>query len=85
VRKHYIGERFDVGHLLERRKPNALGRESSHPAPDGSESVTSSIGTMRLPELPDLSSQQISTTELVVGPPPPDYDDDPFATLDETP
>ncbi len=24
VRRHYIGERFDVGHLLEKRRPNAI-------------------------------------------------------------
>ncbi|QEH37652.1 Lipopolysaccharide export system ATP-binding protein LptB [Aquisphaera giovannonii] len=91
VRKHYIGERFDVGHLLERRKPNALEREPGYDAPGGS--GTSSISTMRLPELPgrsgqhelpDVSSQQISTTELVVGPPPCGFaDDDPFAALDQ--
>ncbi len=89
VRRHYIGERFDVGHLLEKRRPNAIaqaGRPESHEIAAGS-----------LPaELPDLSSKQIIIGELV--PPPLDYpatqslqahpeypfdDDDPFATLEE--
>ena len=89
VRRHYIGERFDVGHLLEKRRPNAIaqaGRPQSH-----------EIATGSLPaELPDLSSKQIIIGELV--PPPLDYpatqsvqahpeypfdDDDPFATLEE--
>ncbi|WP_165225962.1 LPS export ABC transporter ATP-binding protein [Aquisphaera insulae] len=90
VRKHYIGERFDVGHLLDRRRPNALERDSGYHDPGGS--GTSSISTMRLPELPshsaradhpDISSQQISTTELGPGPLPCDLNDDPFAALDE--
>ena len=32
VRRHYIGERFDVGHLLERRRPVSL---SHHAGPHG--------------------------------------------------
>ena len=32
VRRHYIGERFDVGHLLERRRPVSL---SHHAGPRG--------------------------------------------------
>ena len=32
VRRHYIGERFDVGHLLERRRPVSLSHQSGSPA-----------------------------------------------------
>jgi lipopolysaccharide export system ATP-binding protein len=31
VRRHYIGERFDVGHLLERRRPVSLSHHHSQP------------------------------------------------------
>ena len=33
LRRHYIGERFDVGHLLDRSAPHALGRDSDTSAP----------------------------------------------------
>lgn len=33
VRRHYIGERFDVGHLLDRSAPHALGRDTPAPQP----------------------------------------------------
>jgi len=33
VRRHYIGERFDVGHLLDGRQPHALPGEGEGPAP----------------------------------------------------
>ncbi len=36
VRRHYIGERFDVGHLLERRRPVSLSHQQAR---DGSRSV----------------------------------------------
>ncbi len=95
VRRHYIGERFDVGHLLEKRGPNAIahaGRSESHEVPAATKPA----------ELPDLSSKQIIIGEI--GVPPldnlhghtsqilpdqilPEYtydeDDDPFATLEE--
>jgi lipopolysaccharide export system ATP-binding protein len=32
VRRHYIGERFDVGHLLERRRPVSLSHHAAQPA-----------------------------------------------------
>jgi lipopolysaccharide export system ATP-binding protein len=38
VRRHYIGERFDVGHLLERRRPVSL---SHHQSPAESSSAES--------------------------------------------
>ena len=31
VRRHYIGERFDVGHLLDRRKPTSLSHKAHTP------------------------------------------------------
>jgi lipopolysaccharide export system ATP-binding protein len=34
VRRHYIGERFDVGHLLDRRRPALLAQPAA-PAPEG--------------------------------------------------
>ncbi len=94
VRRHYIGERFDVGHLLEKRRPNAIAqasRSESHEVPTATKPA----------ELPDLSSKQIIIGEI--GIPPldnlpghtnqilpdqilPEYtfddDDDPFATLE---
>jgi ABC-type multidrug transport system ATPase subunit len=75
VRQHYIGERFDVGHLLEKHRPTAITQAAARielrEAP-------------ALPEFTDLSSQQITTDRIV--PPILDDgfdDDDPFATLDE--
>ena len=32
VRRHYIGERFDVGHLLERRRPVSLSHHAGSAA-----------------------------------------------------
>ena len=32
VRRHYIGERFDVGHLLDRRRPVSLSHQNQHQA-----------------------------------------------------
>jgi lipopolysaccharide export system ATP-binding protein len=40
VRRHYIGERFDVGHLLERRRPVSL----SHPHVAGDPSSPPAVG-----------------------------------------
>jgi lipopolysaccharide export system ATP-binding protein len=36
VRRHYIGERFDVGHLLERRRPVSLSHKSGAASESGS-------------------------------------------------
>ena len=57
VRRHYIGERFDVGHLLEKRRPNAIAqasRSESHEVPTATKPA----------ELPDLSSKQIIIGEI---------------------
>lgn len=76
VRQHYIGERFDVGHLLDKRKPSALPRAVQVPARDPAPAVP--------PQLPDLSSRQFSTN-LTVSPlaDAPFDDEDPFTTLEE--
>ena len=76
VRQHYIGERFDVGHLLEKRKPTAITQATAR---------IEARDPAVLPELPDLSSRQITTDVIVPPPVGPVYDDDddPFATLDE--
>ena len=34
VRRHYIGERFDVGHLLDRRRPASLPHPAQEPSSD---------------------------------------------------
>ena len=89
VRRHYIGERFDVGHLLEKRRPVAIaqaaGRAESHDAPSAPVPA----------ELPDLSSRQIIIAGISMPPSDnqpgqaarPEYglddDDDPFATLEQ--
>jgi lipopolysaccharide export system ATP-binding protein len=89
VRRHYIGERFDVGHLLEKRRPVAItqaaGRAESHGVPSAPVPA----------ELPDLSSRQIIIADISIPPSEnlpgqafrPEYgiddDDDPFATLEQ--
>jgi len=91
VRRHYIGERFDVGHLLEKRRPVAISQAAGR-AESRDASSASKPG-----ERLDISSKQIIITDLVIPPPdnPPgqaarpehnyefDDDDDPFATLEE--
>jgi lipopolysaccharide export system ATP-binding protein len=42
VRRHYIGERFDVGHLLERRRPASLTHHHSPAESDSPEPATTS-------------------------------------------
>jgi ABC-type glutathione transport system ATPase component len=56
VRRHYIGERFDVGHLLDKHKPVAIPQAASR-----AEAREAQSGPA---ELEDLSSQQIITTEF---------------------
>jgi lipopolysaccharide export system ATP-binding protein len=56
VRRHYIGERFDVGHLLEKRRPIAISQAASR--------AETSDGSAYPAELADMSSQQIIVTEL---------------------
>ena len=56
VRRHYIGERFDVGHLLEKRRPVAIPQAASRAASrDGAEVHA---------ELDDMSSKEIIVTSM---------------------
>ena len=87
VRRHYIGERFDVGHLLEKHRPVAITQAASRLEPRDRD-----LPGRPAAELPDMRSQQIATTDLVLPPginpscnpdrPDDPFDDDPFATLD---
>jgi lipopolysaccharide export system ATP-binding protein len=58
VRRHYIGERFDVGHLLDRRRPVSISHAASDTEVDPGNPVFAE------PELPALPGQFVST-ELV--------------------
>ncbi len=50
VRRHYIGERFDVGHLLERRRPVSLSHHGGqHPPSDGPEPAMASAAVTPTP------------------------------------
>ncbi|MFO0890422.1 MAG: LPS export ABC transporter ATP-binding protein [Isosphaeraceae bacterium] len=66
VRKHYIGERFDVGHLLEKRRPTSISHASARDEADAPPALQARAS------LPDLSSRQISTDHIL----PPAADDD---------
>ena len=59
VRRHYIGERFDVGHLLDRRRPVSLPHvsiaDSAEPNPSGPRQL--------VPGLMD----QLVTTEMILS------------------
>jgi ABC-type multidrug transport system ATPase subunit len=56
VRRHYIGERFDVGHLLDRRRPVSLPHvaiaDSAEPGPE---------------ELVPGLMEQLVTTEMILS------------------
>jgi lipopolysaccharide export system ATP-binding protein len=58
VRRHYIGERFDVGHLLEKRRPMAI----THSAARVADSQELKVGPE---DSPGMSSQQIITSDLM--------------------
>jgi lipopolysaccharide export system ATP-binding protein len=45
VRRHYIGERFDVGHLLDRRRPVALSHPSASLPADPPIAATEPVDT----------------------------------------
>ena len=59
VRRHYIGERFDVGHLLDRRRPVSLPHVA---ITDGTEPNSEAPGKL----LPDLMNQLV-TTEMILS------------------
>ncbi len=62
VRRHYIGERFDLGHLLERHRPMSLpvGEPANPPSDDDHPHSSDHHAPMGLVD-------SIVTTELVVG------------------
>jgi lipopolysaccharide export system ATP-binding protein len=60
VRRHYIGERFDVGHLLDRRRPVSIAHSAGDSARDSADAGSDALG----PVLPALPGQLVST-ELV--------------------
>jgi lipopolysaccharide export system ATP-binding protein len=60
VRRHYIGERFDIGHLLERHRPVAIPQ--SLPAADS----ISSDPVQSVASLPALPYSYV-TTELILN------------------
>jgi lipopolysaccharide export system ATP-binding protein len=63
VRRHYIGERFDVGHLLDRRRPASL----SYPAATSADSPPLGELATETQALPPALLGPLVTTELIVG------------------
>jgi lipopolysaccharide export system ATP-binding protein len=61
VRRHYIGERFDVGHLLDRRRPVSLAHQAT-PAVESAVPAEPEQGNTPPPLLGPLV-----TTEWIVG------------------
>ena len=57
VRRHYIGERFDVGHLLDRRRPVGIAQSGS---PEDS-------ATLTLEAAASDSSHEFHSTELILA------------------
>src|SRR5262249_2907785 len=96
VRRHYIGERFDVGHLLDHRKPASI---SHH----GSTAPAHPPALAGMPDAPPALPGPLVTTEWIVGrvdqscvqtthtqssselPPPPPYPDGPTPGVYEEP
>jgi len=63
VRRHYIGERFDVGHLLDRRRPASLAQ----PAVAHEGGTDESLESDEFDEPSQMVLNQLVTTELIVG------------------
>ncbi len=61
MRRHYIGERFDVGHLLDRRRPVSIPQSVPAANPSAENFVDPSGAD--LPALP----YPFVTTELILG------------------
>ena len=60
VRRHYIGERFDVGHLLDRRRPISIPHSAPAAGPDPAGPSQGEAG----PHVPALPGQFV-TTEMI--------------------
>jgi lipopolysaccharide export system ATP-binding protein len=60
VRRHYIGERFDVGHLLDRRKPVSISHQAAS-------QVDAIPPTADMPDSPPALLGPLVHTELIVG------------------
>jgi lipopolysaccharide export system ATP-binding protein len=63
VRRHYIGERFDVGHLLDRRRPASLAQ----PAGAHEGAADENLESDEFDEPSQVVLNQLVTTELIVG------------------
>jgi lipopolysaccharide export system ATP-binding protein len=63
VRRHYIGERFDVGHLLDRRRPASL----SQPAVTHEGATEKNLESDETGEPSPMVLNQLVTTELILG------------------
>jgi len=67
VRKYYIGERFDVGHMLERKRPTlSPPAVPAEPPPRTAEHTSQSL-TVVLERVAHDPLDQLSTSELIVG------------------
>jgi len=60
VRRHYIGERFDVGHLLDRRRPVSIPQSSTGAGADPAGPSLDGPGNR-----PPVLSGEFVTTELI--------------------
>jgi lipopolysaccharide export system ATP-binding protein len=65
VRRYYIGERFDVGHLLDRRRPASL----SQPTVAHEEATEENLESDETGGPSQVVLNQLVTTELIVGRP----------------
>ena len=93
VRRHYIGERFDVGHLLDRRRPASIAHHAVEPAPHESEvsdSMAAYFGHYVTTELilghsEEVSVQSTSCQDSANLPPPPPLPEGPVPGVYEEP
>jgi lipopolysaccharide export system ATP-binding protein len=97
VRRHYIGERFDVGHLLDRRRPASLARQTADspveplpPEPEVTDSMPAFFGHYVTTELilghsEEVSVQSTSCQDPSNLPPPPPLPEGPVPGVYEEP
>lgn len=67
VRRHYIGERFDVGHLLDKRHVHSIGDSSNDPHPAPTVHGPNAVGYH---PNPDHGRPSVASLPPVVVPPP---------------